>query len=219
VREPHLDLLALPPRLLKALGASERAGNIPGVLMDIARDLACRFLWTELRFEWAYIAVELACAIQKRLALVHCAARPKPLSARAVVDVVGPVISKVATRAGVSCRLDTFQKSLTLPSHLWRASKSVRVADYVFAIFVLIMMLSLFSRMNVLAFIFFSFTFYVLGELLSYRIRLLPSFLVSLVFAVLVAVLVGTMCRDAHGRSRLAPSVEASVGTRDRSGN
>jgi hypothetical protein len=30
VREPHLDLLALTPRLLEALGASERPGNVPG---------------------------------------------------------------------------------------------------------------------------------------------------------------------------------------------
>jgi hypothetical protein len=40
VREPHLDLLALTPRLLKALGAGERPRNVSGMLMDIARDLA-----------------------------------------------------------------------------------------------------------------------------------------------------------------------------------
>jgi hypothetical protein len=33
-------LLALTSRRLEALGASERPGNIAGVLMDIARDLA-----------------------------------------------------------------------------------------------------------------------------------------------------------------------------------
>src|SRR4051795_621325 len=68
--------------------------------MDVARDLARWFLWAALRFEWANIAVELACAIQKCLALVHGAARPKPLSARAVVDVAGRVISEVAAREG-----------------------------------------------------------------------------------------------------------------------
>jgi hypothetical protein len=66
--------------------------------MDVTRDLARWFLWTALRFEWAYIAVELARAIQKRLALVHGAARPEPLSTRAMVDVIGRVISKVAAR-------------------------------------------------------------------------------------------------------------------------
>ena len=31
--EPHLNLLALAPQLLEALGASKRPGNVPGVLM------------------------------------------------------------------------------------------------------------------------------------------------------------------------------------------
>src|SRR4051794_11969230 len=43
---------------------------------------------------------ELACAIQKCLALVQGAACPEPLSARAVVDVAGRVISEVAAREG-----------------------------------------------------------------------------------------------------------------------
>jgi hypothetical protein len=63
VREPHLDLLALMSRLLEALGANERPGNVSGVLMDVARGLARWFLWAALRFEWANIAVEFACAI------------------------------------------------------------------------------------------------------------------------------------------------------------
>src|SRR5712675_2581202 len=107
VCEPHLDLLALPSRLLKALGASERPGNVSGVFMDVARDLARWIFWTALRFKRAYIAVELARTIQKRLALVHGAARSEPLSARAVVDVVGRIISKVAAREGtvISLRL------------------------------------------------------------------------------------------------------------------
>jgi hypothetical protein len=36
--EPHLDLLALAPRLLEALCASERPGDVSGMLMDVARD-------------------------------------------------------------------------------------------------------------------------------------------------------------------------------------
>ena len=96
--EPHLDLLALTSRLLKALGASERPGNVSGMLVDVARDLASWFLWTALRFERANIAVELAGTIQKCLARVHCTARPEPLSARTLVDVVCRIISKVAAR-------------------------------------------------------------------------------------------------------------------------
>jgi hypothetical protein len=53
-----------------------------------------------LWFERANIAVELAGAIQKRLALMDRAARPKPLSAGAVVDIAGRVISKVTAREG-----------------------------------------------------------------------------------------------------------------------
>jgi hypothetical protein len=60
MREPHLDLLALTSRRLEALGASERPGDVAGVLMYVARDLARRFFWTALRFERTYIAVELA---------------------------------------------------------------------------------------------------------------------------------------------------------------
>ena len=98
--EPHLDLLALTSRLLKALSAGERPRNVSGMLMDVARDLALWFLWAALRFEWAYIAVELTCAIQKRLALMHRAARSELLSARTVVDVTCRIISKVAAREG-----------------------------------------------------------------------------------------------------------------------
>ena len=104
--EPHLDLLALTSRLLKVLGANERSGDVAGAFMDVARDLARWFLWATLRFEWAYIAVELAGAIQKRLALMHRAARSKLLSARAVVDVACRIISKVAAREGAIISLD-----------------------------------------------------------------------------------------------------------------
>ena len=78
MRKAHLDLLALALRRLEALGASERPGDVPGALMYVARDLARWFFWTALRFKWAYIAVELARTIQKRLALVHGAARSEP---------------------------------------------------------------------------------------------------------------------------------------------
>src|SRR5215216_2960182 len=68
--------------------------------MDVARDLVRWVFWTALGFEWAYIAVELACAIQKRLALMHGTARAKPLPAWAVVNVACRIVSKVATREG-----------------------------------------------------------------------------------------------------------------------
>jgi hypothetical protein len=53
-----------------------------------------------LGFERAFIAIELAGAIQKCLALVHGATRAEPLPAWAMVNVARRVISKVATREG-----------------------------------------------------------------------------------------------------------------------
>jgi hypothetical protein len=82
-----------------SVSASERATSRACSWMSrgILRD---GFLRAALRFERAYIAVELAGAIQERLALVHCAARSKPLPAGALVNVVCRVISEVPTREG-----------------------------------------------------------------------------------------------------------------------
>ena len=60
VRKPHLDLLALTSRRLEALGASERPGDVAGVLMNVARDLAKGDLRTALRSEFAAVAVMLS---------------------------------------------------------------------------------------------------------------------------------------------------------------
>jgi hypothetical protein len=67
----------------KFLGVNERSGDVAGMLMDIARDLTRWFFRAALRFKRAYIAVKLAGAIQKRLALMHGATCPKLLPARA----------------------------------------------------------------------------------------------------------------------------------------
>src|SRR5450432_607452 len=118
-------------RFLKALGASERPGNVSGVFMDVARDLARWFFWAALGFERAYIAIELAGAIQKRLALMHGATGPEPLSTRAMVDVIGRVISEVAARerAVVSLRLiehrDVWRDALLLDQPVQHRSRPV----------------------------------------------------------------------------------------------
>src|SRR5664280_3329486 len=131
MREPHLDLLTLAPRLLEALGASERPGNISRALMNVARDLARRLLWATLRFERTYIAVELAGTIQKRFALVHGAAGPEPLSARAMVDVASRIVPKVAAResAVISLRFvehrDMWRDTLLLDQPVQHRSRTV----------------------------------------------------------------------------------------------
>jgi hypothetical protein len=92
--------------------------------------------------------------------------------------------------AGVRRPFGHLPKIPDVPRYLWRANSAVMVIDFLFALFVIVMMLSLYSRMNVFAFIFFSSAFYVLGELLTYRIKLVPSFFASLAFAVLAVMLV-----------------------------
>jgi hypothetical protein len=113
------------------------------------------------------------------------------------LDTAGLVVALLSTQlvftlygAGVRRPFGHLPKIPEIPHYLWRANKAVIVVDYFFSLFVLIMMLSLFSRMNVFVFIFFSSAFYVLGELLTHKIRFVPSFFASLALAVLAAVLV-----------------------------
>jgi hypothetical protein len=98
-------------------GINERSGNVPGILVDVARDLARWCLWAALRLEWAYAAIAPAVTIQKRLVIVHRAARPELLSARAVVEIACRVILKVAAREGaiVSLRLVVHRLLLDQP--------------------------------------------------------------------------------------------------------
>src|SRR5260370_41153543 len=98
VCEPHLDALAVAPRLLEGVSADEQSGDIACVLVNVARDLSCWFLRTTPRFEGASVAIELACAIKKRLAIMHRAARSECLATRTVVDVSLRVASKFAAR-------------------------------------------------------------------------------------------------------------------------
>jgi hypothetical protein len=113
------------------------------------------------------------------------------------LDTAGLVVALLSTQlvftlygAGVRRPFGQLPKIPDVPHYLWRASGAIRTVDYLFSIFVCCMMLILFSRMNVFAFIFFSFGFYIFGELLSYKIRLVPSFFASLALAVLAVMLV-----------------------------
>ena len=114
-----------------------------------------------------------------------------------LLDTAGLVVALLSTQlvftlygAGVRRPFGHLPKIPDVPRYLWHASKAVMVVDSFFALFVFVMMLSLFSRMNVFAFLFFSGAFYVLGEALSYKIRLVPSFFASLALAVLAVMLV-----------------------------
>jgi hypothetical protein len=48
---------------------------------------------------------------------------------------------------------------------------------------VLVMMSVLFFRMSILAFLGLSFLFYVAGEMLSHRVKLVPSFYIAIALA------------------------------------
>jgi hypothetical protein len=60
VCEPHLDLVALTARLFESFSVGKRTGDVSGVLVDVARDLARWVCRTALWFKRTYIAVELA---------------------------------------------------------------------------------------------------------------------------------------------------------------
>jgi len=59
VREPHLDLFALTPRLFEGLGAGEGTSDIASGFVLIAWNPAKRALRTAQRFEFAAVAIML----------------------------------------------------------------------------------------------------------------------------------------------------------------
>ena len=98
MHEPHLDALAIVPRLFEGVSADERSGDVACVLVNIARDLSCWLLRTAPGFEGASVAIELACAIKKRLSFMQRAASSEFLAPRTVVDVSLRVVAKIAAR-------------------------------------------------------------------------------------------------------------------------
>jgi hypothetical protein len=82
----------------QSLGCQQTTGQRRGRVHGCRAGSCAMVFWTVLGFEWAYIAVEFAGAIQKRLALMYGATGTKP--AWAVVNVVHRVISKVVGDPG-----------------------------------------------------------------------------------------------------------------------
>src|SRR6516165_3335186 len=64
VGEQHFDAFPVAARLLKGLGLAKGSGDIAGVLVDTARDLARWLLGTAPQFERAHIAIAFTCPIQ-----------------------------------------------------------------------------------------------------------------------------------------------------------
>ena len=106
----------------RRLQCLQATGNVSGVFVDVAWDLARWVFRTALRFERAYIAVELTGAVQMRLALMHGTTRTKSVPTRAVVDVSGRVILKVAARESAVFPLRFIEHRLKWPEgslHRW----------------------------------------------------------------------------------------------------
>lgn len=95
--------------------------------------------------------------------------------------------------AGIRRPFGSLPRITDVPIQFWNAQTSVKIADIGFTTFVLGMMVVLFFRMNTFAFLGLSLLFYIAGELLSHRVRLLPSFYlaIALVACSIVLVLTG----------------------------
>ena len=73
VGEQHLDPLALAARLVEGRRVVEGSGDVAGVLMDVARDLAMRGLRTAPRFKKTGLAVVLAGPVKQCAAVMDFA--------------------------------------------------------------------------------------------------------------------------------------------------
>jgi hypothetical protein len=77
-----------------------------------------------------------------------------------------------------------------VPRRLWDADRLVLRADVVFGAFIITMLIYLFTQMNIFVFLAVWSCSNFLAELLTYKIRLLPSFYVSILLALLAISLV-----------------------------
>jgi hypothetical protein len=92
--------------------------------------------------------------------------------------------------AGVRRPFGALPRIPDVPYWLWHFRRSILIADWAFLAFVLTMTGYLFTQMSLAAFLFFGLLFYVIAELLSYKIRLVPSFYISVALAILATMMV-----------------------------
>jgi len=98
VGKAHLDAFALVARLEEGLCPHQPACHVAGIFMNIAGNLTRRAIGTALHLKCTDFAVELGCAIAKRLAVVHGAGGVQHLAAWADVNTSPPVPAKVSAR-------------------------------------------------------------------------------------------------------------------------
>jgi hypothetical protein len=92
--------------------------------------------------------------------------------------------------AGLRRQFGSLPKIPDVPRQLWHLKRWVLITDWIFTSFILTMMTCLFMQMGWRTFLIFSFLFYIMAEALSYKIRLLPSFYISVALALLAIALV-----------------------------
>jgi hypothetical protein len=56
----HLDALSVATGLYEGFCIGERTGNVAGIFMNAARDLAGRLLWATSHVVWARVAIRFA---------------------------------------------------------------------------------------------------------------------------------------------------------------
>lgn len=117
------------------------------------------------------------------------------MSAAGTVLILKPIVALLATMlvcglygAGLRRQFGSLPKIPDVPRQLWHLKRWVLITDWIFTSFILTMMICLFMQMNFWTFLIFGYLFYLLGE--SYKIKLLPSFYISVALALLAIALV-----------------------------
>src|SRR5262245_66686253 len=100
VGKSHFDPFPLVAGLLELRHGHQCACVVTGLFVDVTRHLAPRHIWAALRFQWAWIAIELARPIENGAAIVHSAGGPQHLAGRASVLILLLVECKIAAREG-----------------------------------------------------------------------------------------------------------------------
>ena len=95
MREPHLDALSLVSRSGECLCLHLSPGDVAGVLVEVARDLARVGIGAALRSDWAYIAVALRGTVEQRASVMYGATGLEQLAVRADIDTALPVPAEV----------------------------------------------------------------------------------------------------------------------------
>ena len=92
--------------------------------------------------------------------------------------------------AGVRRPFGSLPRIPDVPIWLWHSKWRVRIADLTFAAFIIAMLIILFVQMDAVTFLVLGYFSFVTAELLSYKIRLAPSFYISVALALLAIALI-----------------------------